>query len=88
MNNLQAPGYSLHDLFKDLKNGIKDRFTYNGKTYMYSMEGIRTVITDEKGYKAIDSHYIGSMTDLQGMAACLDEYKRDLSFDREGNIVS
>lgn len=81
------PSYSLADLFKDLNNGMADTFLYNGNEFKVKRYGLKWVVTDPKtGFTATQSSYINCMLDLQGMGACLLEYKRDLIFDRNGDI--
>lgn len=90
MYNLQPlPNYSLADLFRDINNGVANEFTYNNKTFNVKRYGFNWVITDPvSGLTASTKYYVGSMTDLQGMAACIAYYNRSIAFDRDGNIIN
>ena len=89
-SNFPLPSYSLSDLLKDIKEGNKNSFTYKGVLFYVSFDNttLKWVIShSETGNKAFYRGYLNAMLDLQGMAACLIEYKKDLNFDKEGNII-
>lgn len=90
MNNYQPiPAYSLFDLFRDIENGYKEEFTYNGNTFTANRKNFTWTVTDkETGHAATSKHYIGNMTTLQGMASCLRYYNKSLQFDKDGNIIA
>lgn len=86
-NNYPLPAYSLADLFRDINNGVTDTFTYNGSQFSAKRINFKWVVTDlQTGHTAQASCYVGCMTDLQGLASCLQAYKKDLVFDKDGNI--
>jgi len=88
MNNLlPIPAYSLSDLFKDINNGNVNKFNYDGKIFNVARNGFKWVVTDLiTGYTAFPNNSPNCMLDLQGMAACLIAYNRNLIFDKQGNI--
>ena len=88
MNNLQpVPTYSLSDLFGDINNGNVNEFNYDGKVFNVKRIGFKWVVTDPiTEYTAIPNNSPNCMLDLQGMAACLIAYNKNLIFDKQGNI--
>jgi hypothetical protein len=68
-----------------LTTGKKDEFEYNGKKFKVLQNGVKFKISD--GEYTATAPYASSMTDIEGMAACLIEYKKDLVFDKNGDIV-
>lgn len=86
-NYSPLPNYSLADLFRDIGHGTADTFTINGETFTVKRINFKWIITyPVTGHTATTKFYVGSMTDFQGMACCLLEYKRSLVFDKDGNI--
>jgi len=83
---LPLPAYSLTDLFNDLRNGVKKSFYYDDVQFFVTVSLFRFTVTD--GNFTAVCPYCGCMLDLQSMAACLLEYKRNLNFDRNGNILN
>lgn len=81
------PNYSLADLFNDIRKGNKKEYQYNEKTYNVIQTFPKWIIKDESGNTAT-APYFNCMLDLQGTAACLQEYKRDLIFNRNGDIIN
>lgn len=90
MQNLQPlPNYSLADLFNDLRNGDRTEFTYNNVNFTVKKTGLYWYVTQQGTTNtATTKYYLNCMLDLQGMAACLLQYKHSIEFDREGNIKS
>jgi hypothetical protein len=88
MQNYQPlPSYSLADLFRDINNGVTDIFTFDGSQFNAKRINFKWVVTDlQTGHTAQANFYVGSMTDLQGLASCLQSYKKNLVFDKDGNI--
>lgn len=87
-SNQPLPSYSLADLFRDINQGLKHEFEYNGRKFHVCRAGIHFKITDQKtGFTAINKAYTNSMLDLQGCAACLIEYKKNIIFDKNGNLI-
>ena len=81
--------YSLYDLYIDIIRGSKDQYSYNEQYFTARRKGTGWVIThQESGFTADCPFYFSSMLDFQGVAACLLQYKRPLTFDKAGNIVS
>ena len=86
--DLLTPSYSLADLFKDISLGNKDEFTYNGRLFKAKRKGIGYIVTDTvTQFTGFQNSYCNSMLDLQGIAACIMEEGRHITFDREGNII-
>jgi len=82
------PIYSLADLFKDISNGNAENFTYDGIEFKARRNGlIWEVECTLSGIKATSKQYCNSMLDLQGMAACLIAEGRNISFDKQGNLI-
>lgn len=90
--------YSLHDCYQDIMAKRRDDFTYDNHHFNVVVEP--TVITvvhggatpDRTGGKKIMAFSmrknVTCMLDLQGMAASLLYRKKDLWFDRHGELCS
>jgi hypothetical protein len=83
-----APQYSAYDLAQDLKNGDKNEFIYSDELFMVKGNGFKYTITQfSTGFKAVCNGGMNNLIDFQGVAGCLIEYKKDLNFDRQGNLI-
>lgn len=86
-SNEIPPNYSLADLFNDISKGNVKEYNYKDKKYFVVQTFPKWTIKNSAGNTAT-APYFNCMLDLQGTAACLELYNKDLIFDREGNIIN
>ena len=81
------PAYSLADLFRDINRGFINTFQYDNEKFTIISCGAKWIIKQDSTELKAVAPYCGCMLDLQGMAACLISYKKDLTFNRAGDII-
>lgn len=87
--------YSMYDLYCDLLTQKRNDFTYNGKdfyVYMPSLLAVTVTHVDPDTKERYQAHAmrknIDCMMAFQGIAILLLHEKRDLWFDRHGELCS
>ena len=88
--------YSLYDLYKDIMAGRKSSFTYEGiefVVYQHRFPGPIEVIyynkeTKDRWRAFAMRKNVTCGSDLQGLAASLLYYKKDIWFDRNGELCT
>lgn len=78
---------NAHEFAKALNYGHEKEFTYNGETFQVSKKNPVITLIKWNGFTA-ESQKVYNMIDYQGIAACLMEYKRDIIFDKDGNVIN
>jgi mannitol/fructose-specific phosphotransferase system IIA component (Ntr-type) len=88
--------YSLYDLYTDIMAGRRSDFTYNGIEFTVYIPHSRNEVmityynpeTKERWRAFTMRRQVNCGSDLQGYAACLLHYKKDIWFDRHGELCS
>jgi len=86
--------YSLYDLYKDIMAGRVSSFQYNGNEFcvnIHQFPGPIEVLyynpeTKERFRGFSMRGRMDCMSAFQGVAACLLHYKKDIWFDRHGEL--
>lgn len=77
---------TLADKAKRIVNGDDTTFEYNNEIFVVEQPATKSIVIDSKGNKAV-SPKMYNMTDYQGTAAALQEYRQNLLFDKNGNLI-